>query len=64
MRPLKTRQGAIGGLAVALMGAAGTASQSTEPLETFGFVLAVGLACVLLVTAVATAINRQLRRPG
>lgn len=63
MRQLKVRQGATAGLIMSFILAAAYAGPSAEPLPTFAYILAVGLAMTLVVTVIAVAINRDAKRP-
>lgn len=63
MRQLKVRQAAVAGLIMSFILAAAIAGQSAEPLPTFAYILAVGLAMTLVVTVIGVAINREGRPP-
>ena len=63
MRPLKVRQAATAGVIMSFVLAAALSGRSTEPLQTFVYILALGLAITLLVTVGARAINRRRRPP-
>jgi hypothetical protein len=63
MRQLKVRQAAMAGLIMSFILAAAIAGQSAEPLPTFAYILAVGLAMTLVVTLIGVAINREARPP-
>lgn len=61
MRQLQARQGATAGLVVSLVLSAAASALSTEPLQTFGYFLAVTLSVTLLATLGLLAINRRSR---
>ncbi len=63
MRKLNIRQGIIGGLVVALVGAAAVAARSADPLPTFASVLAFAVACVAVVIGLALAVSRPPKPP-
>lgn len=50
MSQLKVRQGATAGVVVSFVLSATASGLSTEPLQTFGYILAVSLSVILLTT--------------
>ena len=59
---LNLRRGLMAGTALAVVLATSVAARSSAPLQTFGYVLAVALAMVLLAMAIIVAIDRRARR--
>jgi hypothetical protein len=63
MRALNVRQGVIGGVVVSFVLAAAAAGRSTDPLPTFGCVLAVALSAAALAIVLVVAVNRRSQSP-
>jgi hypothetical protein len=63
MRGLKVGQGAIAGVVTSLVLAAAIAGPSSDPLPTFGYVLAVALSMAALTIVGLVAVNRRAQPP-
>ena len=63
MRELKVGQGAIAGVVTSLVLAAAMAGRSSDPLPTFGYVLAVALSMAALTIVGLVAVNRRAQPP-
>jgi hypothetical protein len=63
IRALKARQGAIAGVVTSLVLAAAIAGRSSDPLPTFGYVLAVALSMAALTIVGLVAANRRAQPP-
>jgi hypothetical protein len=63
MGALKVRQGATAGVVTSLVLAAAIAGRSSDPLPTFGYVLAVALSMAALTIVGLVAVNRRGQPP-
>jgi hypothetical protein len=59
MAGLNVKRGATAGVVVAIIAAAGTATQTDPPVKTFTVLIIVGLVAIAAVVAVARTINRS-----